>query len=228
MPAFSVRKGTLRKGILMPMNREQLVSSLAQLNMKAVLENTDALLASGVPGEEIMPLLQRGMTLVSNSCAAGEYFIADLIMANHICREAIDRITRGRAAETGEIGTVLMGTVQGDIHDLGKNLIALLLRNSNFCVIDLGSSVSPERFLTAVLTYTPDLLVISGSLSGSEIMMARTIEVIEDAGIRNTIRIILGGNCINERQALMIGADAYSHDLLDCVRLSRRFVLGEE
>ena len=213
----------------MPSNRERLVTSLAQLNMKAVLENTDILLSAGVPGEEIFVLLQRGMDLVNNSCSAGEYFIADLIMANNIYSAALDRITRDSAlANRSEIGKVLMGTVQGDIHDLGKNLIALLLRNSGFTVIDLGSSVSPERFSSAVLTYAPNLLVISGSLSGSEIMMARTIEVIEDAGIRSAIRIILGGNCINERQALMIGADAYSRDILDCVRLSRRLVLGEE
>lgn len=224
MPAFFIRKGST-----MPSNRERLVSSFAQLNTKAVLDQTESLLASGTDGAEILTLLQRGMDLVNNSCAAGEYFIADLIMANHIYREAIDRITRGRASESrSEIGRVLMGTVQGDIHDLGKNLIALLLRNSDFSVIDLGSSVSPERFCSAVLTYTPDLLIISGTISGSEIMMARTIEVIEDAGIRDAIRIILGGGCINERQALMIGADAYSRDILDCVRLSRRFVLGEE
>ena len=70
--------------------------------------------------------------------------------------------------------------------------------------------------------------VISGSITGSEVMMARTIEAISAAGLRDGVRIILGGNCISERQALKIGADAYSRDLLDCVRLSRRFVLGEE
>lgn len=212
----------------MPSNREKLVSSLAQLNLKAVLENTDLLLSAGVPEEEIFALLQRGMDLVNNSCSAGEYFIADLIMANNIYSAALDRITQDRTGSRGEIGKVLMGTVQGDIHDLGKNLIALLLRNSGFGVVDLGVNISPERFCSAVLTYTPNLLIISGSLSGSEIMMARTIEVIENAGIRNAIRVILGGNCINERQALMIGADAYSRDILDCVRLSRRLVLGEE
>ena len=197
--------------------------------MKAVLEGTDILLANGVPSEEIFALLRRGMDLVNNSCTAGEYFIADLIMANNIYREALDRITRGSPlGGRGELGRVLMGTVQGDIHDLGKNLIALLLRNSGFEVIDLGVSVSPEQFAAAVLTHAPNLLVVSGSISGSEIMMARTIEVIENAGVRNCIRIILGGNCIDERGALMIGADAYSRDILDCVRLCRRFVLGEE
>lgn len=213
----------------MPSNREKLISALAQLNRKAVLEYTDLLLAGGTSGEELFSLLQRGMDLVSNSCAVGEYFIADLIMANHIYREALERITSESVpGARSEIGRVLMGTVQGDIHDLGKNLIGILLRNSGFGVIDLGVDVAPDRFCSAVMTHTPNLLIISGSLSGSEIMMARTIEVIENAGIRDAIRIILGGNCISERQALMIGADAYSHDLLDCVRLSRRFVLGEE
>ena len=213
----------------MPSNREKLVSAFAQLNRKAVLEYTELLLSGGVPDEELMALLRRGMDLVNTSCAVGEYFIADLIMANHIYEEAIDLITCDRASgKRMEIGKALMGTVQGDIHDLAKNLIGILLRNSGFDVIDLGVNVPPERFRSAVLTHAPNLLIISGSISGSEIMMARTIELIEDAGVRDVIRIILGGNCINERQALMIGADAYSRDMLDCVRLSRRFVLGEE
>lgn len=213
----------------MPSNREKLVSALAALDRKAVLEETERLLSDGVPGEELLSLLQRGMDLVNTNCAAGVYYIADLIMANHIYGEALDRITSDRGAEGRvEIGTVLMGTVQGDIHDLGKNLIGLLLKNSGFGVIDLGVDVSPERFRTAVETYAPNLLVISGSITGSEVMMARTIEAISAAGLRDSVRIILGGNCISERQALKIGADAYSRDLLDCVRLSRRFVLGEE
>lgn len=209
--------------------REKLVSSLAQLNMKAVLESTEALLAAETPAEELFALLRRGMDQVNNSCAAGEYYVSDLIMANNIYREALDRITRGSAAENGpKIGKVLMGTVQGDIHELGKNLISLLLRNSGFEVIDLGASVSPERFCAAVLAQKPDLLVLSGYISGSEIMMARTIEVIENAGVRSTIRIVLGGSCIDERQAILFGADAYSRDILDCIRLCRRLVLGEE
>ena len=157
----------------MPSDRERLVTSLAQLNMKAVLESTDKLLSLGVPGEEIFALLQRGMDLVNNSCTAGEYFIADLIMANNIYREALDHLTRSNpAGAIGGMGKVLMGTVQGDIHDLGKNLIALLLRNGGFEVTDLGVSVPPERFSSAVLTEAPDLLIISGTLSGSEIMIA--------------------------------------------------------
>lgn len=212
----------------MPSNRENLISAFAQLNRKAVLEYTNLLLSGGTSGEELFALLQRGMDLVNTSCAVGEYFIADLIMANYIFREALDCITSDRAGMGIGIGKVLMGTVQGDIHDLGKNLIGILLRNSGFDVIDLGVDVSPQRFCAAVMTHAPNLLIVSGTLSGSEIMMARTIEVIENAGIRDAVRIILGGNCIRERQALMIGADAYSQDLLDCVRLSRRFVLGEE
>ncbi|MBR6321275.1 MAG: cobalamin-dependent protein [Lachnospiraceae bacterium] len=212
----------------MPQDREKLITSFVQLNLKAVLENTDTLLSQGVPGEEIIALLQRGMDLVNRSCRIGEYFIADLIMANNIYREALDRITRGRMLPgSGVIGKVLMGTVQGDIHDIGKNLIALLLRNSGFEVVDLGTSISPEQFSAAVMTHAPNLLIISGSISGSEIMMARTIEVIEEAGIRSAVSIILGGNCIDERLALMIGADAYSRDILDCVGLCRRIMLGE-
>ena len=124
-------------------------------------------------------------------------------------------------------------------------LLALLLCLTG-CMsqTDSGESVSastaetPETIETEAPAETKTLIRLKGrsascegegvSISGSEIMMARTIEVIENAGVRNCIRIILGGNCIDERGALMIGADAYSRDILDCVRHCRRFVLGEE
>ena len=204
---------------------EKLVAGLAQLNRNAVLESAEALSRAGMPSEDIFSLLHRGMEHVNNSCAAGEYFISDLIMANNIYRDAVDKITQMDSTAVADyFGKVLLGTVAGDIHDLGKNLISIILHNSGFEVVDLGSSISPERFCSAVMTHAPHLLVLSGSISGSEIMMARTIEAIEDAGIRSCVRIILGGNCIDEHQALLIGADGYSRDVLDCVRLCRRFV----
>ncbi len=209
--------------------REKLIRNLAQLNPEGVLQATDALLQAHVSSDEILTHLHRGMDQVNSSCIAGEYFIADLIMANNIYREAVDRVTSyGRSVRQQSIGKVMMGTVQGDIHELGKNLISIILRNSGFEIVDLGVNVSPERFCAGVLTHAPNLLVLSGTISGSEIMMARTIEAIEQAGIRDCVRIILGGNCIDESHAILIGADAYSRDLVDCLRLCRQFQLGEE
>lgn len=213
----------------MPSDKEILVRYLAELNSPKVLEITRSLLASGTPSGEIFLLLRRGMDQVNNSCVAGEYFIADLIMANNIYREAVSiAISQNSGFRDETLGTVLMGTVQGDIHGLGKDLISKILMCSGFETFDLGVDVSPERFVSAILTHTPNLLVLSGTISGSEIMMARTIEAIEAAGVRGCIRIILGGNCIDEKQSLLIGADAYSRDLFDCLRLCKQLALGED
>lgn len=213
----------------MPSDKEMMVSSLAELNSRKVIETAKALLASGTTADEMFLLLRRGMDQVNNSCVAGEYFIADMIMANNIYREVVSLVMARKSDFRDEIlGTVLMGTVQGDIHGLGKDLISRILECSGFETIDLGVDVSPENFAAAVLTHTPNLVVLSGTISGSEIMMARTIEAIEAAGVRGCIRIILGGNCIDEKQSLLIGADAYSHDLFDCLRLCRMFTLGED
>ena len=212
----------------MEADKENLVQELAELNMDAVLAATDALLAGDVPSEEIYALLHQGMDRVNDRCSAGQYFIADLIMAGNIFREAVSRITSYRTARrTGPAGRVLMGTVQGDIHELGKNLIAILLQNSGFEVSDLGVDVSAERFCDGVRRYLPDVLVLSGSLSGSELRMAETIYALQQAGLRSAVRVILGGSCIDERMAQHIGADAYSGDLTDCLRLCREFTREE-
>ena len=208
--------------------KEQLQEELTELNMESVLELTDRLLRADVSAEEIFSLLRQGLVRVNDRCEAGRYFIADLIMANNIFREAVSRVTSFRTVErTGTEGRVLMGTVQGDIHELGKNLISIILRNSGFETVDLGVDVSPKRFCNAVFTYAPDVVVLSGTLSGGDRRMAETIQALERAGIRSTVRVILGGSCIDERQALQIGADAYSRELLDCLRLCRRFA-GEK
>ena len=208
----------------MDTSKETLVRELTELNMEAVLGAVETLLGGGVPSGEIYALLRLGLDRVNDNCEAGRYFIADLIMANNIFREAVSRITSYRAVErTGPAGRVLMGTVQGDIHELGKNLIGIILKNSGFEVIDLGADIPAARFCAAVRLHRPDVLVLSGSLSGSGTRMAETIRALAQAGLRDAVKVILGGSCIDEHTAMRIGADAYSGELLDCQRLCRRF-----
>ena len=208
---------------------ERLQQELCELNREPVLQITEELLRAGVPSEEILALLRQGLDRVNSRCEAGEYFIADLIMANNIYRDAVARITSySSAGKAGGEGRVLMGTVQGDIHELGKNLIQIVLHNSGFETRDLGADVSPARFCEAVKDYVPDVLLLSGTLSGGERWMAETIRALERSGVRRPVRILLGGNCISEEQAMQIGADGYSRELFECVRLCRRFMEGKE
>ena len=197
--------------------------------METVLRMTEEMLCADVPPEEIHALLRKGLKQVDERCEAGKYFIADLIMANNIYRNAVARITGYYAVgKSGTEGRVLMGTVQDDIHELGKNLISIVLQNSGFETMDLGADVSPKQFCDGVLTYSPDILVLSGTLSGGDRRMAETIRALETAGIRNTVKVLLGGNCITEQQAMKIGADAYSGELFDCIRICRQIMEGRE
>ena len=212
----------------MASDKEQIVESMASLDREKVLLLSDKLLKQGLPSSELFELLRRGIDLVSNSYAAGEYFIADLIMADAIFQEVIKKaMGDGEGYVRPVYGSVVIGTVQGDIHELGKSLVQLILQYNGFQVEDLGADISPQKFVSALMTYAPDLLILSGTISGSEIMMARTIEAVEEAGLRHCVRIILGGACITEKQAYAIGADGYSKEPSDCLRLCRQFTLGE-
>ena len=213
----------------MTVEKEKLSEYLAELDREAVFAATETLLADGATAREIISRLLAGMELVNSKCEAGEYFISDLIMANHIYREAMDRVMRGRPIYRRDIiGRALLGTVQGDIHELGKNLISIILQNGGFETVDLGADVSPERFVSAVLTCAPDVLILSGTISGSEIMMEKTVEALKKSGVRDCVHLILGGNCVTEEQAMRMGADAYSESLIGCLGICRRFVLKEE
>jgi len=208
--------------------REQLTEAVAHLDREKVFSLSRELLQQNIPPLELFDLLRLGTEQVSNSYAAGEYFIADLIMADYIFKEVV-KLAMGSEAEyvRPSLGSVLLGTVQGDIHELGKNLVDATLRYNGFTVEDLGTDLSPEKFVSAILTYAPDVLILSGTIAGSEIMMARTIEAIENAGLRHCVKIILGGSCISEKQAFAIGADGYSGYPVDCLRLCKQFLGGE-
>ena len=209
-------------------DRTAVVEAMASLDRTRVLELAERLRRNGLQPYEVYELLHRGTEMVNNSYAAGEYFIADLIAADVIFKDVVERLGSSESPELRQNGgRVLLGTVKGDIHDLGKSLIMLLLRQNGFEAEDVGNDIPPERFVSAVLTSAPDILILSGTISGSEIMMARTIEAMEEAGLRDSVRVLLGGNCINEQQAFAIGADGYAARPFDCLRLCRMLTSQE-
>jgi len=126
----------------------------------------------------------------------------------------------------GRRGLVVIGTVRGDIHDIGKNLVALMLRVNGFAVVDLGVDVSPERFVEAVEKYRPDIVGMSALLTTTMLEMRNVIDALKSAGLRDKVKVIVGGAPVTEEFAREIGADAYGRDAVDavekCIRLLER------
>ena len=126
------------------------------------------------------------------------------------------------------IGTVIMGTVKGDLHDIGKNLCIMMLRGAGFTVHDLGVDTKPDEFIGAVVEHDAQLLGMSALLTTTMPNMGRTIQAFEDAGLRDIVRIMCGGAPLNQEFADDMGADGYGKDAMDCVELAKRLVGVEE
>ena len=121
---------------------------------------------------------------------------------------------RGQLVEKGEkkSGTIVIGTVKGDLHDIGKNLVTMMLEGQGFTVEDLGVSVSTEKFVEAVKAINPEVLAMSALLTTTMVEMKNTVEALESAGIRNTVKVIVGGAPLTQAFADQIGADGYAYD----------------
>ena len=195
--------------------RQRLILAYSELDEQKVIEEANLLLSRGFGKKEVFSILREGMREVELRYEAGEYYIADLIMSGTIFRSAMNLPGMHTDGESPYIGRIVMGTVSEDIHDLGKNTTAGLLAASGFDVIDLGISVSPERFVGAVAKYKPDILSMSGVISSAGAFMKNTVELLEATGLREGLKILAGGPLIHESICRAIGVDYFSHDPLD-------------
>lgn len=201
--------------------------SIANLDLDSTLTSVRDALNMGVAVELIINALARGVEMVGKMYEEGRYFVSDLIVAGEIFREAMSilkpRIV-GFRRETKPLGRVVIGTVYGDVHDIGKNLVAMFLEAAGFEVIDLGIDVPPQKFIEAIRIYSPDIVGISALLTSTMIHMRAVIEAIEREGLRDRVKIIVGGAPVTERFAREIGADAYGENAYRAVEICKRLV----
>lgn len=212
---------------------EQFVKAIEELDEDRALELTDQLMQNGVNWMVILDLLQIGVKLVGNRYEEGEYFIADLIMSGIIFRSVIERygvIVPGILDISLSCDTpcMVMGTVEGDVHDIGKDIFISLLAAQGIRVIDLGTDTSPRVFADSIRTYAPKVVGMSGIMNFAVSSMKRTIDLICEEGLRDQVKIIVGGCCITAEMAENIGADGYSGDLLDGSALCKKWIFETE
>ena len=211
--------------------KDTMAECMADLQLENVLSQVrEALLADDDP-LEIVKVCEDGLHHVGELYERGEYFLAGLIMAGEIFRQAMELIVPHLTAPACQGGgCVLLGTVQGDIHDMGKNLVAALLRCHGFRVLDLGVDVTPAEFARQVLTLRPDVVGLSGLLTTSHAPMREVVQLLRTSVSpdRQPKAIIIGGSTVNEAACRFVGADFWASDAMHGVRLCQQVVSRSE
>lgn len=200
---------------------ERLLKAILDLDEGKALEITDNLLASGVDPLRVLDCVKKAADEIGKKFESGEYFIADLVMAGEILKSISEKVTP-RLKEMGRfreiIGKLLIGTVEGDVHDIGKNIVITMAEAAGFEVVDLGVDVPPQRFVEAIRQHNPDIVGMSGLLTLAIESMKKTVDAIRDAGLREKVKVIIGGGRVDQYACEYVGADAWTNDAATGVR----------
>ena len=208
---------------------ESLIHALVEMQEAEALQKARQLLDEGTDPMNILEACSKAMKTVGKRFEQGEYFLPHLIMAGVMLKqisETIRPLIKEEKTEAGR-GRVLMGTVSGDIHDIGKNMVIFLLEVNGFEVRDIGIDQPLENFLKAIREFQPQVVGMSGLLTLAFDSMKETVRAIEDAGLREKVRIMIGGAQVTEQVKDYTGADAYGPDALAGVRLDEQWIGGE-
>jgi corrinoid protein of di/trimethylamine methyltransferase len=188
----------------------------------SVAVTRQALNESMDPGKLINEVMIPAMNEVGKLYEEQEYFVPELLLAGRAMKGALELI-RPLLAETGSqpTGRVVIGTVQGDLHDIGKNLVISMLEGAGFEVTDLGVDVTPEKFIDAVRAKKPDIVCLSALLTVTMPAMKTTIDAMKNAGVRNDVKVLVGGAPVTREFAKQIGADGYGETASVAVTVAR-------
>jgi len=202
-----------------------LAQGVIEGDLDTVLNEVQRHLTSGVSPQTIMDdHLVPAMREVGRLFEEGEYFVPELMVSARAMQEAM-KVLNPLLSEAGaqKIGRVVIGTVKGDFHDIGKNLVAAMLEGGGFEVVDLGVNVSPEQFVEAAQKQAGTLIAMSALLTTTMPQMKSVIEKLEADGLRNTSKVIVGGAPVTDEFAKKIGADGYSDNASAAVTLAKSF-----
>ncbi len=203
---------------------KELYDAILTGNAKKAGEVTKAALdAKADPTELVKKYMVPAMDEVGKRFECNEYFVPELLIAARAMKTSLEMITPLLAAVGAEpVGRVVIGTVQGDLHDIGKNLVASMLEGGGFQVIDLGVDVPPEKFVEAAKEKDGTILALSALLTTTMTMMKNVIDALDKAGLRKTTKVMIGGAPITQQYADEIGADGYSDNASAAVALARK------
>lgn len=201
-----------------------LYKAVLEGDAKAARSITEAALAEGVdPQVLVTEHMIPAMDEVGRRFECSEYFVPELLIAARAMKAALELIRPLLTARGDEpVGRVVIGTVKGDLHDIGKNLVAAMLEGGGFEVTDLGVNVTPEKFVAMVQEKKANIVALSALLTTTMPSMKTTIEAFQQAGLRNQVKVLIGGAPITQRFADEIGADGYSENAPGAVALAKK------
>ncbi len=207
---------------------KKLADLLGELDEEGVLGFLDDMVASGASSDEAMQAVaacQDGMKIVGDLFEKGEYFVGDLIFAGEILTGAIGKLKPLLKGEGGaKLGNLVLGTVHGDLHDIGKNIFKNMVEIAGFEVYDIGIDQAPEAFVAKIKETNPVIVGMSGVLTLALDSMKDTVDAIKAAGLRDKVKIIIGGNPVTKEACEQIGADAFTTNAAEGVRICEDWI----
>lgn len=204
---------------------DNISDSLVELEEAEVLDGVSRALEQGAEPVSLVEQLRQAMSVVGKRFEDKEYYLSELIMSAEIFKEAMALIEPRLTASPGDTrGRLVIGTVKGDIHDIGKNIVATLLRCEGFEVLDLGVDVPAAVFVDEMKSSGARLLALSGLLTPAFDAMKETVAAIGKAGLRDRVKVIIGGGPVNQSVVEFAGADAWGKDAAQAVRLAAGYL----
>ena len=208
---------------------QQLIEAMSTIKEREALAIAQDLVNQGVDPFSILDACKQAMAIVGDNFAKGSYFLPELVMAGQILMQISEMIKPLlKEASTGKeaLGRVVVGTVEGDIHDIGKDIVVLMLEVNGFEVRDLGIDVPAARFVEAVKEFNPQVVALSGFLTVAFDNMRKTVDALKDAGLRDQVKIQIGGGQIDDSIRLYTGADDFGLDAMEAVSFAKKVVMG--
>jgi len=207
---------------------EDLVILISELKKKEAIQVTEQRLKAGEDPLRILDDGKKAMQIVGARFSEGTYFIPDLVYSGKILEQIAELVKPGlsQAPQTGKLGRIVLGTVAGDLHDLGKNLVTFMLDVNGFAVYDLGIDVKPQIFVDKIREVQPQIVGLSGFLTSVYQAMKDTVDAIAAAGLRTDVKIMIGGGVMDEEVRKFAGADAYGQDAMAAVNLAKDWIGG--
>jgi len=208
---------------------KELIDAITEMREEDVQAITDKLLASGASPVAILDDCREAMAVIGQRFEAGDCFVPELILAGEMLGQVSAKVKPHLQAQVGgqkKLGRVVIGTVEGDIHDIGKDIVTFMLDVNGFDVHDIGVDVPAAKFVDEVKAFQPQVVGLSGFLTLAYDPMKNTVQALKDAGLRNKAKIMIGGGQIDEQIRQYTGADAYGKDAMAAVALAKSWVGG--
>lgn len=207
-------------------NYDELTSALISGKAPVVKELTEKALAEGeIPQDVLMKGLVAGMSVVGQRFKNNEFYVPEVLIAARAMKNGME-VLRPKLVETGvqPVAKVAIGTVRGDLHDIGKNLVAMMMEGAGFEILDMGVDVKPEQFVEAVKDRGAGLVCLSALLTTTMPAMGETISALQQAGVRNSVKVMIGGAPVTQNYADEIKADGYAPDAASAVDSAKRLL----